>query len=90
MTTTCALDELLDPDELDEPLDDAPDETALEEPPAAEPPVPPPDPPDPPELPELPAPETSCPTDKLTDATTPAIGDVRLASASDCLVEKLK
>src|SRR5579863_2494071 len=84
MTTTCALDELLDPDEPDEPLADAPPE-----PPAPEPPDPP-DPPDPPEppdplLPELPAPDTSWPTVKLTEATTPAIGDVRLASASDCL-----
>ena len=26
MTTTCALDELLDPDEPVEPVDDAPDE----------------------------------------------------------------
>src|ERR1700735_234096 len=85
MTTTCALDELLDPDEPvepDEPVDDAPPE------PAPEAPVPkPPDPLPPPELPppELPAPDTSCPTDKLTAATTPAIGDVRLASARACL-----
>ena len=39
MTTTCALDELVDP-EPDEPLDDAPAEPAPEEPPVAEPPVP--------------------------------------------------
>ena len=32
MTTTCALDELVDP-EPDEPLDDAPDELAAEKPP---------------------------------------------------------
>src|ERR1700722_8526524 len=80
MTTTWALAEPLDP-EPDAALDDAPAEPAPEEPPAAEPPVPLP----PPELPELPAPDTSCPTDKLTAATTPVIGDVRLASARACL-----
>ncbi len=85
MTTTCALDELLDPDEPvepDEPVDDAPPE------PAPEAPVPePPDPLLPPELPppELPSPDTCWPTDRSTDATTPVIGDVRLASASACL-----
>ena len=85
MTTTCALDELLDPDEPDEPdepVDDAPPEPAPEAP-APEPP----DPLPPPELPppELPSPDTCWPTDRSTDATTPVIGDVRLASASACL-----
>ena len=83
MTTTCALDELPDEPELDE----------LDVPVEAEPPEPrpdapePPDPPLPPELPppELPSPDTCWPTDRSTDATTPVIGDVRLASASDCL-----
>src|ERR1700729_3010257 len=84
MTTTWALDELVDP-EPDEPVDDAPAELVPEKPPAAEPPVPPPEAPELPELPELPAPDPSCPTDKLSAATTPVIGDVRLASARACL-----
>src|SRR3984885_7310234 len=85
MTTTCALDELLDPDEPAEPVDDAPAE------PVPDAPVPdPPDPPVPPVPPEplppeLPPPDTCWPTDRSTDATTPVIGDVRLASASACL-----
>ena len=50
----------------------------------------PPDPPLPPEPPEplppeLPSPDTCWPTDRSTDATTPVIGEVRLASASACL-----
>src|ERR1700722_9615531 len=83
MTTTCARDDLVAPGP-DEPLDDAPDELAAEKPPVPEPPLPLP-PPELPELPELPAPDTSWPTDKLTAATTPVIGDVRLASARACL-----
>ena len=55
MTTTCALDELLDPDEPDEPLDDAgrrrrPSEAAAPEPPDPPRPAGAADPP-----PELPA-----------------------------------
>ena len=79
MTTTCALDELLDP-EPDEPLDDAPAEPAPEEPPrrasraAAVS-----------RCPNCPRPDTSWPTDKFSAATTPVIGDVRLASARACL-----
>src|SRR5215831_16344166 len=65
MTTTCALDEQLDP-ELDEPPEDEPP------------------PPLPPELPELPEPDTCWPTVRLTDATTPLIGEVSLACARAC------
>src|ERR1700678_2570052 len=72
MTTTCALDEL-EPEEPAESLDDAPPAPA----PAPAAPLPPP--------PELPAPDTSWPTDKFSAATTPVIGDVRLASARACL-----
>src|SRR5882724_1355451 len=78
MTTTCALDALLDP-EPDEPPDDAPAEPT---PPLPEPP--PPEPPPEPPPPELPAPDTCWPADKLTDATTPVIGEVSLACARAC------
>src|SRR5256885_11099792 len=85
MTTTCALDESLDP-EPDELLDDDPFEPVPEPPapPAPPPPEPPPElaPPELPlpELPELPDPDTCWPAVRFTDATTPSIGEVSLAS----------
>src|SRR5215472_15934429 len=71
MTTTAALDELLEL-EPDDPLDDEPPEPALEEPP---PPLLPP---------ELPEPETCWPTVTFSDATTPLIGEVKFAWARAC------
>ncbi len=75
MTTIWSLDEL-----VPVPVEPVPAPPVPPAPPA--PPVPP-VPPDPPLLPvEPPLPDTCCPTVRLTEATVPVIGEVRVASAS--------